>query len=110
MGINRRTGTRWLYGRSVPARGGTSREYPAVLDVAKQPSPRSTRYLSEEDRGLIADRRRAKVSMRAIALELGRDVSTVSRELARNADDSGRYRPLAAQRAATLRPVPGYGR
>jgi IS30 family transposase len=103
VGINRRTGTRWLYGRSVPARDGTSREYPAVSDIAKQPSPRSTRYLTEEDREVIAERRRAKVSMRVIAQELGRDVSTVSRELARNADANGRYRPLAAQRATILR-------
>jgi len=103
VGINRRTGTRWLYGRSVPASDGTSREYPAVSDIAKQPSPRSTRYLSEGDREVIAEGRRATVSMRVIAQELGRDVSTVSRELARNADEEGRYRPLAAQRAATLR-------
>ena len=41
--------------------------------------------------------------MRAIARELGRDVSTVSRELDRNRDDLGRYRPSAAQKMATAR-------
>ena len=103
VGVNRRTGTRWLYGRTVPVREGLSREYPAVTDIDRQPLPRSIRYLSEEERVLIADRRRAKLSMRDIARELGRNVSTVSRELARNADERGRYKPFAAQRMATTR-------
>jgi len=38
-----------------------------------------------------------------IARELGRNVSTVSRELARNRDTSGGYRPSAAQRMPTAR-------
>jgi len=101
--VNRRTGTRWLYGRTVPLLNGTSREYPAVNDIAKEVRPRSIRYLSEEERGVISDRRRTQVSMRAIARELGRDVSTVSRELARNVDETRRYRPAAAHRMATAR-------
>ena len=101
--VNRRTGTRWLYGRTVPLPNGTSRDYPAVNDIAKEARPRSIRYLSEEERVVISDRRRTQVSMREIARELGRDVSTVSRELARNVDDSRRYRPSAAQRMATAR-------
>jgi IS30 family transposase len=101
--VNRRTGTRWLYGRTVPLANGTSREYPAVIDIPSETRPRSIRYLSEEERGVISDRRRAKVSMRAIARELGRDVSTVSRELARNVDEGRPYRPSAAQRMATAR-------
>jgi IS30 family transposase len=60
-------------------------------------------YLSEDERVVIADRRRAKVSMRAIARELGREVSTVSQELARNVDENLRYRPSAAHRMATAR-------
>jgi IS30 family transposase len=51
---------------------------------------------------IIADRRRA-VSMREIARELGRNVSTVSWELARTVDESRRYRPSAAHRMATAR-------
>jgi len=101
--VNRRTGTRWLYGRAVPARDGSWREYPAVIDTAKDPAPRSERYLSEEERVVIVDRRRVGASMRGIARELGRDVSTISRELARNVDDSQRYRPGAAHRMATAR-------
>ncbi|MEO5610383.1 MAG: IS30 family transposase, partial [Ornithinibacter sp.] len=41
--------------------------------------------------------------MRGIAVELGRDVSTISRELSRNRDDRQRYRPFAAQQLATAR-------
>lgn len=52
---------------------------------------------------MIADRRRAKATLRAIARELGRNVSTSSRELRRNRDGQGRYRPCAAQRMATAR-------
>lgn len=36
-------------------------------------------------------------------MELGRDVSTISRELSRNLDDRQRYRPFAAQLMATAR-------
>ena len=103
VGVNRRTGTRWLYGRSVPGKDGSTREYPPVNLTPKPPAPRSSRYLSERGAGVIADMRRAKASMRAIALEIERDVSTISRELARNVDDSGRYRPSVAQRMATAR-------
>jgi IS30 family transposase len=57
----------------------------------------SGRYLSEGERVAIADGVRAGRSARAIALELGRAVSTVSRELHRNRDrDDGGYRPHAA--------------
>lgn len=101
--VNRRTGTRWLYGRTVPGTNGFTREYPPVNSTLKPSAPRSIRYLSEEDRGVIADMRRAKASMRAIALAIERDVSTISRELARNTDDSGRYRPSLAQQLATRR-------
>ncbi len=72
-------------------------------DIAKQPRPRSIRYLSEQERGVIADRRRAQVSMRGIARELERDVSTISRELARNVDEGRGYRPSTAHRIATAR-------
>lgn len=102
VGVNRRTGTRWRYGRTIPARDGSQRHYPGVVHSADAPA-RSPRYLSEQEREVVADGLRAKDSMRAIARELGRDVSTVSRELARNRDEQGRYRPAAAQRMATAR-------
>ena len=67
----------------------------------------SPRYLSEDERIVIADLHRAGRGVRQIALELGRDPSTVSRELRRNAHPvSGDYRPHAAQRRAFDSPTP----
>ena len=68
-----------------------------------QPVPEkrySPRYLSEDERVRLADLRREKRTMREIAALLGRSPSTISRELARGADNTGRYRPFEAQRRA----------
>ncbi|WP_444543560.1 IS30 family transposase [Micromonospora okii] len=95
VGVNRRTGHRWRYGRVSQA--GREAASPA------RPSP-SGRFLSVEDRILIADLRREGRSLRSIAAELGRDPSTVSREVRRNAHPrTGDYRPHAAQAQADAR-------
>ena len=72
----------------------------------------SERYLSEDDRVGIADLRAAGFAVRAVAAQLGRSPSTVSRELRRNRDPgSGQYRPFSAQRlAARRRARPGRGK
>ena len=101
VGINRRTGSRWRHGRTVVLADGGKRQYAPV--ITHQQSPRSARYLSEDERGVIADRVRAGVSLRAIASELGRAASTISREIARNSPASGGYRPALAHRMATAR-------
>jgi IS30 family transposase len=66
-----------------------------------------SRYLTEADRIHIADRLREKASVRAIAAELGRSPSTVSREIRRNRtlmpNGGWYYRPHAAQRRADAR-------
>ncbi|MEU9046221.1 IS30 family transposase [Kitasatospora sp. NPDC048343] len=64
--------------------------------------------MREGERIHIADRLREKATVRAIAAELGRSPSTVSREIRRNCHpDSGSYRPHAAQaRADQRRPRP----
>ncbi len=101
VGVNRKTGTRWRYGRSIPAAGGGLLHYPPVLrprDVVI-----SVRYLSGQERVVIADLHRAGVSRRAIAAELGRSPSTVSRELARNIDPGRRYGAGVAQARAVVR-------
>jgi IS30 family transposase len=73
--------------------------------------PISTRYLSEDERVAIADLRRAKLGVREIARELGRSPSTISRELRRNRDSRGQYRPFTAHRmAAERRARPGRGK
>ncbi len=71
---------------------------------------RSNRYLSQEDRLRIADLRVGGAGVRAIAAELGRAPSMISRELARNSAPNGSYRPYAAERrcrARARRPKPG---
>ncbi len=91
---NRRTGARWRYGRWERTLRGQVRKHSAVITKTRA-TPLSDRYLSAQERILIADRRRAGATVRLIAAELGRSASTVCRELRRNTDpDSGRYYPL----------------
>lgn len=101
VGINRKTGTRWRYGRSVRNSAGAVVTYPPVKITV--PRPRSPRYLSEQERTMIADLLAAKLTIRGIAARLGRAPSTVSREIRRNSDLDGRYRPHHAEQAARLR-------
>ena len=51
--INRKTGNRWRYGRSVRNTVGELVHYPPVKITP--PKPRSPRYLSEPERIVIAD-------------------------------------------------------
>ena len=60
-------------------------------------------HLTAEERDRLADLRADGLSLRAIAKALGRAVSTISRELRRNALDSGAYRPHVADGAYLLR-------
>lgn len=101
VGINRRTGTRWRYGRTIRNKAGEPVHYPPVSLV--RPKQWHPRYLSLAERTTIADLHRAGVGVCAIAQELGRAASTVSRELRRNADDQGRYLPATAQRRTVER-------
>jgi len=101
VGINRRTGTRWRLGRTIANTAGEAVHYPPV-HLAPPPT-RHPRYLSLDERMVIADLRREQRTVREIARELGRSPSTVSRELRRNTDDRGRYLPRSADRAATER-------
>ena len=102
VGVNRRTGTRWCFGRSVLNTAGEAVEYPPVC-LPTPPKPRHPRYLSLAERNMIADLRREQRTVRQIAAEIGRSPSTVSRELRRNADQSGRYFPRTADRIAADR-------
>ena len=67
------------------------------------PGPVSGRYLSLAEREEIAVGLAARKPLRAIARELGRPVSTVSREVARNSSGAGSYRATAAQYRAEVR-------
>ncbi len=101
VGIDRKTGNRWRYGRRVRNSAGALVIYPPVK--INEVRPRSPRYLSEQERIRIADMLAAGVAVRGIAVELGRAPSTISREIARNSDPDGRYRPHHAEHAARLR-------
>jgi hypothetical protein len=102
VGINRRTGTRWRFGRTVTVEDGRVHHYPAVPVPVRREL--GCRYLSERERTTIADLRRTGATLRAIGVELGRSPATISRELRRNADPvTGKDRPLKAERIAALR-------
>ncbi|MDQ1011675.1 IS30 family transposase [Streptomyces sp. V4I23] len=111
VGVNPRTGREWRNGRPE---GRKKRPRPPANAVRVASGP--SRYLTEDERIHIADRFREKATVRAIAAELGRSPSTVSREIRRNGmplrGDRFRwaYRPHAAQRRAQQRrprPKPG---
>ncbi len=101
VGINRKTGNRWRYGRRVRNSAGAVVIYaPVKITEAR---PRSPRYLSEQERIQIADLQAARMSVRRIAEQMGRAPSTISREIRRNSDPDGRYRPHQAEQAARRR-------
>ena len=102
VGVNRRTGTRWRYGRTIHNTAGQPVHYPPVSTprVARQ---LSARYLSLDERTLIADLHCQRETVRAIAEVLGRSPSTISRELRRNVGVDGHYRPGVADRLAAGR-------
>jgi len=58
------------------------------------------RYLTLLERLQIADLLGHGLSLRAIAEQLGRAPSTMSRELGKHTDETGRYQPHQAQEAA----------
>ena len=101
VGVNRKTGHRWRYGRAVTTRTGEIRTYAAITGP---PVPVSPRYLSEPERLSIADGLALGLGVRAIAMGLGRSPSTVSREIRRNRDEeAGAYHPYRAGRHAAGR-------
>jgi hypothetical protein len=111
--VNVRTAKDWDYGVSKTR---NSRTYPdgrrvdyttGMITVGQPLAPVEKvlheRFVSLTEREAMADLRRAGTSIRKIAEALGRAPSTVSRELARNGDTDGEYRPFAAHRAAAGR-------
>jgi IS30 family transposase len=96
VGINRRTGTRWRFGRTILNAAGAPVHYPPVR-IAAAPRARHSRFLSLAERTVIADLRREHRTVRDIAAVISRSPATVSRELRRNVDHKGRYLPLTAE-------------
>jgi transposase, IS30 family len=99
VGVHRRTGMRWRHGRTVKTRHG-SLKYEPIRAAATI----SARYLAEDERVQIADRRKAGETIRQIAAALVRSPSTVSREIRRNADEkTGQYQPFGAHKRSVQR-------
>ena len=101
VGINRKTGNRWRYGRPVRNSAGALVIYPPVKikrTEAAEPAV-SLRAGADPDRRPAGGGR----TVRGIAEQLGRAPSTISREIRRNSDPDGRYRPHHAEHAARLR-------
>jgi IS30 family transposase len=73
------------------------------VDLARVERVIHSRYLSLFERERLYDLHRAGLSMRAIAVELGRAPSTISRELARNTTSTHGYLPHGAHRASVQR-------
>ncbi len=94
LGIHRKTGSRWRNGRRDRDLAGAVRSYPALAQI-RAPTV-SARFLSEEERVRIADLVKAGHSMRHVAMTLGRAPSTISRDLRRNRNATGAYRPFHA--------------
>lgn len=105
VGINRRTGTRWRFGRTIQDTAGLPVHYPPVT-IPRSPQVRHPRYLSAAERLTIADLHREARTLHEIAAVSGRCTSTISRELRRNADPvTGRYLPATADKLAAGRVV-----
>jgi transposase, IS30 family len=103
VGVNRRTGNRWRYGRKVVDRAGREYVYPPITEQ-RDDGAVSPRFLSEDERIAIADLLRAVNSPRAIARQLGRNPATISREIRRNSHPrTGKYHPFYAQRRTVVR-------
>ncbi len=79
-------------GRNIRRRGDPSKHPTQMTDAG--------RYLTLPERLQIADLVGHDVSLRAIAVELGRSPSTISRELDRHRDEHGRYQPHQAEQSA----------
>jgi IS30 family transposase len=103
VGIDPRTGKRWRNGRRIKSGGRVLDLPPVITPIVRPVKTYSPRYLSEDERIRLADLRREGRTMREIAALMGRSPSTISRELDRGADASGRYRPFEAQRRALAR-------
>jgi hypothetical protein len=66
VGVNRKTGNRWRYGRRVVDRAGREHVYPPIIEQ-RDDGTVSARFLSEDEHIAIADLLPAGNSLRAIA-------------------------------------------
>lgn len=101
VGAFRTAGTNWSRGYKT-YRNGVVVGFVAALDRSKVREV-SSRYLSQDEQIEIADLRQSGLSVRAIAAQLGRAPSSISRELRRNSRAGRQYQPFDAHRRASAR-------
>jgi transposase, IS30 family len=101
VGVVRTTAYNWRDGTTVRQKDGTVKVVPPLEPLSLRPI--SPRFLSEEERVRIADLASRAAGPTEIGRLLGRSPSTISRELRRNAHDSGQYRPFHAHSIAATR-------
>ncbi len=105
IGVHPTTGSRWSKGHNMVDHTSKARYYPPIH---AEPVPISPRYLSEDERILIDDLLAAGCSQRAVAAQLRRSPSTISREIRCNtssAGSSGRTAKPAASPPGSLTPA-----
>ena len=74
-----------------------------IVGINRKTGTWDPRCLSVDERVMIADLLAVGDGVRAIGRKLGRAASTISREVRRNGDKDGRYRPHHAEQAARAR-------
>jgi IS30 family transposase len=111
VGINVRTGREWKNGAVRLKRDGKPIRVHDGFDRGEELDALN-HYLRQQDRIQIADLRRSGLGIRAIAREMGRSPSTISREISRNSHETNRqYHPYAAhERARRRKPRPKVGK
>ncbi|GEO97450.1 IS30 family transposase [Kocuria turfanensis] len=100
LGVSRSSANNWKNGYRVARPDGTVVVFEPLTPA---PQPISARFLSQEERLMIADELRAGTSLRGIAALLGRAPSTISREVRRNHGGLTAYRPFTAEQLARHR-------
>src|SRR3954469_8929634 len=92
VGVSRSAATNWTRGYKTYRNGVEVGVVPPLDRLAVRQI--STRYLAQDERIDIADLHRSGMSLRAIADQLSRAPSTISRELRRNAPAGRGYQPF----------------
>jgi IS30 family transposase len=101
VGVSRAAGRNWAKGYHNYRHGQVAGFVSGLDRLAVRES--SPRFVSEDERALIADLHRASLGGQPIVRRLGKAPSTISRELRCNARPARGYRPFEAHHSAARR-------